>query len=113
MSDLNRATSPLKASPFMSPIATRVSEHRRSHEPTLHKPNLTRRRDKLPFADVSPAVLDPLDPVVNEPFSERGPSGEYKVLEQPLGMRRKLKVICIGAGPSGINMAWVTHPFPN
>ena len=45
-------------------------------------------------------------PTVDDPFSQRGIDGAYKVLDQPLGMRRKLRVICIGAGASGINMAY-------
>ena len=59
-----------------------------------------------PSASAPSAALDDLfSSTTNEPFSSRAEDGSYKLLNQPLGTRRKLKVICIGAGPSGINMA--------
>lgn len=39
-------------------------------------------------------------------FGKRNPDGSYLTLNQPLGTRRQLKVICIGAGASGINLAY-------
>lgn len=45
------------------------------------------------------------DPSVDQPFNEVNDDGSYKVLDQPLGMRRKLRVVCLGGGASGINMA--------
>ncbi|WVQ81985.1 hypothetical protein IAT38_004112 [Cryptococcus sp. DSM 104549] len=54
----------------------------------------------------TPAPKPQFCPTVDSPFSERNADGTYKVLNQPLGMRRKLKVVCVGAGASGINMAY-------
>ncbi|WVR07069.1 hypothetical protein IAU60_004108 [Kwoniella sp. DSM 27419] len=45
-------------------------------------------------------------PTVEDAFSERNVDGSYKMLNQPLGTRRKLRIVCVGAGASGINMAY-------
>jgi hypothetical protein len=34
---------------------------------------------------------------------------KYKILEQPLGSIKPVRIICIGAGASGINMAYQTR----
>ncbi|WRT66381.1 uncharacterized protein IL334_003336 [Kwoniella shivajii] len=66
------------------------------------------RTPKAPLkASAEPESMQPtVSPTIDEPFSGRNPDGSYKVLNQPLGMRRKLRVVCVGAGASGINMAY-------
>lgn len=68
----------------MSPIALDAPE-------TTHKRSL-----KVPFQ----ASTD-------DPFSRRAEDGSYVVLDQPIGVRRRLKVAAIGGGASGINLACV------
>lgn len=83
----------------MSPIALDASVHDPIEVIEALKARLTR-----PVTVDLPHTLG-FDPTVAQPFSEVNEDGTYKVLDQPLGMRRKLKVICLGGGASGINMA--------
>ncbi|KAK5048147.1 hypothetical protein LTR84_005817 [Exophiala bonariae] len=43
---------------------------------------------------------------VSKVLTTDGPSGDgYKVIEQPLGTRRPLRIVAVGAGASGLNLA--------
>lgn len=57
--------------------------------------------DKLNLMSSTP---EPLEPVFGRKSTDTG----YVLLNQPLGTRRKLRVIGIGAGASGINMAYAS-----
>nr|XP_031863274.1 uncharacterized protein CI109_001147 [Kwoniella shandongensis]KAA5530346.1 hypothetical protein CI109_001147 [Kwoniella shandongensis] len=85
----------------MSPIA--IDELRIDEELTTpHAP----LKSKIDTTTQSQPSKPRFCPTVDDPFSERHADGSYKVLNQPLGMRRKLRVVCVGAGASGINMAY-------
>jgi cation diffusion facilitator CzcD-associated flavoprotein CzcO len=39
-------------------------------------------------------------------------SSEYKIIEQPLHSGRKIRVVCVGAGASGLLLAYkINHNF--
>ncbi|WWC89323.1 uncharacterized protein L201_004244 [Kwoniella dendrophila CBS 6074] len=85
----------------MTPIAI----HDTSRKELSPPPKAPLKYDYNVIVDEVPGKPD-VCPTVDEPFSQRKEDGSYTVLNQPLGMRRKLRVVCVGAGASGINMAY-------
>lgn len=66
--------------------------------------------------DMHPATIAARTPKANgTSIGERGPAKEaashldpfYKIIEQPLGERRHVRIACMGAGYSGLMMAIV------
>jgi hypothetical protein len=90
----------------MSPIALQAE----ASEPVAVHKGLHAIKNRLAGeVTIDPPSVSDFVPTVDRPFDEVHPDGSYKVLDQPLGMRRKLRVICMGGGASGINMAQVPY----
>ena len=54
---------------------------------------------------MAPGILVDGNHKMSNGYTKRHTSSLYEVTEQPLGTRRKLRVITIGAGASGLNLA--------
>lgn len=59
---------------------------------------------KTPKPDLTP------EPSIPEPMVKTTPvnlDATYKIVERPIGTRRRIRVVCMGAGYSGLMMAMV------
>lgn len=45
-------------------------------------------------------------------WNRTDPTTGYEILERPYGLKRSIKIIHIGAGASGINLAHYAHDYP-